>query len=51
MPDERPDIIELLIDQHDVVRDVMSRIMICPSDEREAPFEMLARLLAVHETA
>jgi len=51
MSDEQRDVIEILIDQHDVVRDLMSRIMICPSDERAEPFEMLARLLAVHETA
>jgi len=51
MADEQRDVIELLLDQHEVVKDLMSRIMTCPSDERAEPFEMLTRLLAVHETA
>jgi len=45
------DVLELLIEQHRIIRDLMARITTCPSAERAESFEMLVRLLSVHETA
>jgi hemerythrin superfamily protein len=51
MEETERDVLDLLTEQHRVVRDLMSTIATGPSSERAEPFEMLARLLAVHETA
>ena len=51
MDESERDVLDLLTEQHTVVRDLMRTIATCPSSERAEPFEMLARLLAVHETA
>jgi hemerythrin superfamily protein len=51
MEEAERDVLDLLIEQHEVVRELLSTIATCPSSERAEPFEMLARLLAVHETA
>jgi len=51
MEDAERDVLDLLIEQHQVVRELLSTIATCPSSERAEPFAMLARVLAVHETA
>ncbi len=45
------DVITLLLQQHDTIRDLMSQVELASPSARAEAFEPLVRLLAVHETA
>ncbi|MFC0862854.1 hemerythrin domain-containing protein [Sphaerimonospora cavernae] len=45
------DVIDLLLRQHSLIRDLFDEIDRCRGDERKEAFSRLVRLLAVHETA
>jgi hypothetical protein len=49
--DQNVDVVTLIKQQHEQVRGLMQSITSAPSDARRDDFEMLVRLLAVHETA
>jgi hemerythrin-like domain-containing protein len=48
---EDRDVVELLLDQHNQVRDLFGRLRTAQGQEKRELFEDLVRLLAVHETA
>lgn len=48
---ERIDVISLLLQQHDLIRDLFEQVELATPSTREQAFEPLVRLLAVHETA
>ncbi|GAA0366408.1 hemerythrin domain-containing protein [Microbispora corallina] len=45
------DVIDLLVRQHTLIRDLFDEVARCEGDERREAFSRLVRLLAVHETA
>ncbi|WP_433501358.1 hemerythrin domain-containing protein [Sphaerimonospora sp. CA-214678] len=45
------DVIDLLVHQHSIIRDMFDEVAEAPDDGREAAFRRLVRMLAVHETA
>ncbi|GIH68893.1 hemerythrin domain-containing protein [Sphaerimonospora thailandensis] len=45
------DVIDLLLRQHSLIRDLFDEVDRCRGDERKEAFSRLVRLLAVHETA
>ncbi|MET9067091.1 hemerythrin domain-containing protein [Streptosporangium sandarakinum] len=59
MGDDRPvpelmgenDVVDLLLRQHSMIRDMFDEVEKAPADERAEAFRSLVRLLAVHETA
>jgi hemerythrin superfamily protein len=48
---DKMDVVELLIHQHDEIRELFAEVKRCKGDERADAFDRLRRLLAVHETA
>ncbi|MEW9528062.1 hemerythrin domain-containing protein [Microbispora sp. NPDC049125] len=48
---KEPDVIDLLIHQHGMIRDLFDEVERAAPGERREPFHRLVRLLAVHETA
>jgi iron-sulfur cluster repair protein YtfE (RIC family) len=50
-PDTASDVVELIRQQHDMIRSLFADVAGCAPTERREPFEALVRLLAVHETA
>lgn len=48
---EETDVVDLLLRQHAVIRNLFDEVENAPADERGEPFRRLVRLLAVHETA
>ncbi len=46
---QRGDVVDLLLDQHRVIRELCEEVSSAPVAEREQPFRSLLRLLAVHE--
>nr|BFF04755.1 hemerythrin domain-containing protein [Streptoalloteichus tenebrarius] len=51
--DEAPsqDVVDLLVEQHAMIRELFARVTGADARNRRATFEELARLLAIHETA
>lgn len=49
--DDHIDAVTLLIQQHDLIRDLFDQVELATPSTRGAAFEPLVRLLAVHETA
>jgi hypothetical protein len=45
----RGDVVDLLLDQHRVIRELCDEISAAGATDREEPFRSLLRLLAVHE--
>ncbi|GAA3084857.1 hemerythrin domain-containing protein [Streptosporangium carneum] len=45
------DVVDLLLRQHALIRDLFDEVEKAPAGERAEPFRRLVRLLAVHETA
>jgi hemerythrin superfamily protein len=45
------DVVDLLIHQHALIREMFDEVEHAPSDQRAEPFRRLVRMLAVHETA
>ncbi|MEU4701738.1 hemerythrin domain-containing protein [Nonomuraea dietziae] len=45
------DVVDLLLRQHAMIRDLFAEVESAPPDARGEPFQRLVRLLAVHETA
>ncbi|MDP9862046.1 MULTISPECIES: hemerythrin domain-containing protein [Streptosporangium] len=45
------DVVDLLLRQHALIRDLFDEVENAPAGERAEPFQRLVRLLAVHETA
>jgi hemerythrin superfamily protein len=50
-PADGMDVVDLLIQQHNEIRELFTEVKRCKGDERAEAFERLRRLLAVHETA
>lgn len=48
---EENDVIDLLLRQHAMIRDLFDEVEQAPSNKRPEAFQRLVRLLAVHETA
>lgn len=48
---EENDVIDLLLRQHEMIKDLFDEVAKASDDERGEAFERLVRLLAVHETA
>ncbi|MEU0516418.1 hemerythrin domain-containing protein [Streptosporangium sp. NPDC006007] len=48
---EENDVVDLLLRQHAMIRDLFDEVENAPAGERAEPFQRLVRLLAVHETA
>lgn len=46
-----PDVVDLLVEQHMMIRDLFTAVLTATGLERREAFEDLVRLLAVHETA
>lgn len=46
-----PNVVTMIRQQHDTIRDLMRQVEEAPPEERGEKFEPLVRLLAVHETA
>jgi hemerythrin superfamily protein len=46
-----PDVVDLLVEQHMLIRDLFATVLMTRGAERREAFEELVRLLAVHETA
>jgi hemerythrin superfamily protein len=49
--DDRIDAVTLLIQQHDLVRDLFEQVELATPSTRRSAFEPLVRILAIHETA
>ena len=49
--DQKPDAIELLLQQHTEARQLVAEIASAAGDDKKKAFQQLVRLLAVHETA
>lgn len=45
------DIIDVILEQHDAIRDLFTEMEQCNPEDRQDTFQALVRLLAVHETA
>ncbi|MET9340653.1 MULTISPECIES: hemerythrin domain-containing protein [unclassified Nonomuraea] len=45
------DVVDLLLHQHDLIKELFAEVEGAPPDARGEPFQRLVRLLAVHETA
>ncbi|GAA0407323.1 hemerythrin domain-containing protein [Microbispora corallina] len=48
---KEPDVVDLLIHQHGLIRDMFDEVERAAPGERREPFRRLVRMLAVHETA
>ncbi|ETK37491.1 hemerythrin domain-containing protein [Microbispora sp. ATCC PTA-5024] len=48
---KEPDVVDLLIHQHGLIRDLFDEVERAAPGERREPFRRLVRMLAVHETA
>jgi hemerythrin superfamily protein len=48
-PQHQGDVVELLLDQHRVIRELCEQVSSAAEADREQPFRSLLRLLAVHE--
>ncbi len=46
-----PDVVDLLLQQHTQIRDLMMEVLACSGEERRSAFRELVRLLSVHEAA
>lgn len=46
-----PDVVDLLMEQHTRIRDLMADVLSTGGDQRRTAFRELVRLLSVHETA
>lgn len=46
-----PDVVNALVEQHMLIRDLMAQVLLGPADERQETFHHLVTLLSVHETA
>jgi hemerythrin superfamily protein len=51
MPSKSPDVVTLLLEQHEQIRQLFAEVESAPAPAKQAVFETLRRLLAVHETA
>jgi hypothetical protein len=50
MTDAAPDVIDVLLEQHSRIEALFYEIEVAPEERRQAPFDELVRLLAVHES-
>lgn len=50
-PEEAADLIDLLLGQHQLIRELFVEVQSCAGERRREAFDRLVRLLAVHETA
>jgi hemerythrin superfamily protein len=49
MAQQHGDVVDLLLDQHRVIRELCAEVAAATAEERDQPFRSLLRLLAVHE--
>jgi hemerythrin superfamily protein len=47
----KEDVVDLLVEQHQRIKTLLNEFGIAPAEERQARFEEIVRLLAVHESA